>query len=60
MSQWGLWDDELDPVLMEALSMSYLRRKGYEARLIAQALGATTGMPRVRAHELLAEIGANI
>lgn len=49
---------------MELLATSYLRRKGYEARLVArqviQALNEANGPRRVQGHELVAEIGAEI
>ena len=38
LSQWGIWDDELDPVTGLVLVRSYMRRKHWEARMIAHEI----------------------
>ena len=35
MSQWGRWDDDLDPVTFLELTLAYQRRKQWEAELFA-------------------------
>ena len=38
LSEWGRWDDELPPDLLAPLVWAYLRRKRWEARVLARAL----------------------
>ena len=35
LSQWGLWQDELDPLDYGLLASAYLRRVKFESRVLA-------------------------
>ncbi len=44
LSEWGRWDDELDPISLAALQVAYTRRKQWEARLLAGEVVRALGM----------------
>lgn len=43
MAEWGLWDDEVDAELLLVLSRSYMRRKRWESKVLAEGFGALVG-----------------
>lgn len=63
LSEWGRWDDELDPVDLALLQGAYIRRKRFEARLIAlevmSALGSSLGGQPAGAHHHQARRGVS-
>lgn len=39
LSQWGRWDDEIEPVLLVELQLAFIRRVRWEARVMASEIG---------------------
>jgi len=44
LSAWGRWDDELDPTSLGALQVAFMRRRRWEARLLAVEVVRALGM----------------
>ena len=38
-----MWDDEIDPVLFNQLTLAYIRRQEFEARIIVNQIGRMFG-----------------
>ena len=55
LSQWGLWDDQLDEQMFGFLLCSWARRKRWEAELIAAAVAKALSGPRQAATRGAAE-----
>jgi hypothetical protein len=58
LAEWGCWDDELGDVTRAALQAAYVRRKRYEARLIALEIWSVLGEALEGGNERVGTSGA--
>lgn len=69
LAEWGLWDDEIDEIMLVSLTKSWIRRKLWEqktlANELAKVLGGRSGggnpkNRKVSANQFLAMTGVTI